>query len=748
MYVATLRTRKLSKVILSLLLPSIGLAAFGAANASTFYVRADGGDASQCNGRADAAYPGSGTAQNCAWKNPNIALPNSGSARIAGGDTLLIGSGSYQIGSGGYMQAIPSGTSSTAKTRILGNGATAPKLIGIGGIHRVLNLDGSSNVEIGNLEVTDGSDCVYNHSQAAALCTSTMPWARVGLYARSSSNVWLHDLNIHGMAKNGVNAGGLTNWTIERFKINKNGAAGWDGNIGTVAPNAGQMILRNIEVAFNGCGEKVSTGEPWACWAQQTGGYGDGFGTTDTGGQWLVEDAFVHHNTSDGLDFRYMDGADTTTVTMRRVYSVANAGNQVKIKGNSLIENSVLVGQCTYFRGKDYMTEGDLCRAYGSSLLLILTGNDVATVRHNTIAGEGDAQIAYGEGASTDKVIVQNNLVVGFPYYANTASNTLFAGGSAPAVKTFSGNMGWNAKSCPSGSTCTQNPTLKNMTLASFDAEPLDGSPVIDKAPMISAVTTDFVMGQRPAGAANDVGAYEKQAAVVPPPPPPPPAPVCTTAAPTLTMTGPTAAVAAGTSNTYSLTLKNNDSSACTNTSFALARSVPSGWTGTLSASALDLAPGASATATLVVVSSTSAAAGSYGLGVGSSSAAGSVHTQSASATYAVAAPAPVPPPVVAPITETVSTDKATYRTGEVVSISARVLQNSAAVAGATVSFKVTKVNGGSVVLSGTTDSSGYARVSYKTARGQGGAGSYQLVADATSGSQTAKATSTFSVSK
>jgi hypothetical protein len=552
--------------------------------------------------------------------------------------------------------------------------------------------------------------------------------------------VWLHDVNIHGMAKNAVNAGGLTNWTMERVKFNKNGAAGWDGNIGTGASNSGSITMRNIEIAWNGCGERVSTGEPWACWAQQTGGYGDGFGTTDTGGQWLIEDAFIHHNTSDGLDLRYMDGADTTTVTLRRIYSVANAGNQVKIKGNSLIENSVLVGQCTYFRGKDYMTEGDLCRAYGSSLLLILTGNDVATVRHNTIAGEGDAQIAYGEGASTDKVYVQNNLVVGFPYYANTSSNTLFAGGSAPAAKSFSGNMGWNARSCPTGSTCTQNPTLKNMTLASFDAEPLDGSPVVDKVPMISGLTTDFVMQPRPAGAASDVGAYEKQAAVVTPPPPPPP--TCTRAVPTLTMTGSTSAIAAGTSNTYSLTLKNNDSSGCSNTSFALARSVPSGWTGTLSSSAIDLAPGASANATLVVTSATSAAAGSYGIGVGASSAVGSAHTQSASSTYSVAAVA------VAPITETVGTDKSSYKAGETVSMTARVLQNGAAVAGATVKFTVAKTSGGSVVLSATTDSSGYARTSYKTAKGQGAVGTYQLIADATSGSLTAKATGSFSVSK
>ncbi|RNF83286.1 choice-of-anchor Q domain-containing protein [Montanilutibacter psychrotolerans] len=744
MSVATARSRKLPKVFLSLLLPSVGLAAIGSANATTFYVRADGGDANQCTGRSDAAYSGSGTAQACAWKNPNIALPSSGSARIAGGDTLMIGAGSYQVGSGGYMQPIPSGTSSV-RTRILGKPGTAPKLIGVAGTHRVLNLDGSSNVEVGNLEVTDNSDCVYNHSNSAAACSSSMPWARVGLYARASSNVWLHDVNIHGLAARGMNAGGLNNWTMERIKLNKNGSAGWDGNVGTGGSNSGNITIRNIEIAWNGCGERVATGEPWACWAQTTGGYGDGVGTTDTGGKWLIEDAFIHHNTSDGLDLRYMDGADGTQVTLRRIYSVANAGNQVKVKGNALIENSVMVGHCTYFRGKDFMATADLCRAYGSTLLLILTGNDTVTVRHNTISGEGDAQIAYGEGASSDKVNVQNNLVVGFPYYANTSTQTLFSGGSAPAAKSFSGNMGWKVRTCQTGTTCTQDPKLTNMTLAAFDAEPLTGSPLIDKAPMISGVSTDFVLQPRPSGSANDVGAYEMQSgSTVPnPDPTPDPTPTCTRAAPTLTLTGPISAVAAGSRNNYPITVKNNDSSACSNTTFSVARSVKTGWTGDLSTSTIALAPGATGSATLSVTSATDALAGTYSVGVGVGSGVGAIHTRNAAIIYTVS------PAISTGLTETVYASKTSYKAGETVSLAARVLKNGVAVKGATVSFTALKPNGiNKVILSGTTDASGYARVSFVSGSGPSSIGTYKLTAVATSGSLTTQATTTFSVYK
>lgn len=472
-----------------LALPSAGLAqntcppprtaeatrAAAAPGRNLYYVRSDGGDAAQCTGRADAPYPGRGSGRDCAWNNPSVALPNSGSPRIGGGDTLIIGAGTYRIGNGGYMQPVPSGSPS-ARTRILGKSGTTPKLVGIAGTHRVLNLEGSSNVEIGNLEITDDSDCVHRHSNARAACTGATPWARVGLYARASRNVWLHDVDIHGMAARGMNAGGLRDWTIERVKLNRNGTAGWDGNVGDDGSNSGRMILRDVEIGWNGCGERVATGEPWACWAQATGGYGDGLGTTETGGDWLIEDAYVHHNTSDGLDLRYMDGRDGTKVTMRRVYSVANAGNQVKIKGNSLVENSVMVGHCTYFRGKHNMTEKDLCRADGSTLQLVLTGNDIATVRDNTLAGEGAVQIGHSEGDASDRVVIRNNVVVGFPYAMQPSQRSAFNGGRSKAAIAAAGNVAWNVRGCPEGATCT-SPKLANMSLASFDPRPLADSP-------------------------------------------------------------------------------------------------------------------------------------------------------------------------------------------------------------------------------------------------------------------------------
>ncbi|MFC3549818.1 choice-of-anchor Q domain-containing protein [Lysobacter cavernae] len=511
--------------------------------ATTYYVRTDGGDAAQCTGKANAPYSGSGTAQACAWKSLHVALPANATARIAGGDTVLIGAGEYMIGwgatgaaggrcySGGpydcYLPPIPSGPSATARTRILGQGHDAgckvpPKLWGTERVTTVLNLAGSSNVEVGCLEITDKSDCVEGHSNGAARCQrDTAPygqWASAGIAASNSKNVWLHDVNVHGLANTGIHAGGLTDWTLDRVKIVANGWVGWNGDIGAASSNAGQITMRNTEIAWNGCGQKWQTGAPWACWAQEGGGYGDGLGTGRTGGQWLIEDSYVHHNTSDGIDLLYMDGNANTSVTVRRVYAVGNAGNQVKVYGNSTVENSVVVGNCAYFNGKDNMLHGDQCRAQGNTLSVGLVAGQTANIRHNTVTGEGDCLILTTDGTATSRLNILNNALIGQPDFLATRGGYPeqtcghYAHASAAAT-TYAGNLVYNVKSgqCPSGSICGQAPKLANLTLAGFDATPLAGSPVIDKGIAIASVVNDFHDRRRPHGDAADIGAIEAQ---------------------------------------------------------------------------------------------------------------------------------------------------------------------------------------------------------------------------------------------
>lgn len=132
-----IRTRTVALVPLALLLLS------ATAEASTYYVRTDGGPPDRCTGRADAAAPASGSGLACAWDHPFRALPPGGPARIAGGDTLQIGPGSYMVGFGApgadtntavcsqdgtwecTLGRLPSGPDASHPTRLIGAGASA-----------------------------------------------------------------------------------------------------------------------------------------------------------------------------------------------------------------------------------------------------------------------------------------------------------------------------------------------------------------------------------------------------------------------------------------------------------------------------------------------------------------------------------------------------------------------------------------------------------------------------------------------
>jgi hypothetical protein len=530
------RPRRAARAFAGLALLLCLLAASAAASATTYYVRSDGGSAKQCNGLADRAYAGDGG--DCAWKHPSYALPPGEKARIAGGDTLIIGAGEYMAGYGAdgadgcsrdytwdcYMAKIPSGPGADAKTRILGagfdSGCKAPPVLwGTQRATLVLNLDGSSNVEVGCLDLTDHSDCIEFHSERDVRCERDRfpygDWAQAGVGARRSDNVYLHDLAIHGFAHAGMFAGGLRDWTLERVKIRGNGWVGWDGDIGDGSSDSGDIVVRDVEIAWNGCGELWRSGKIHACWAQESGGYGDGLGTAKTSGHWLFERVRVHHNTSDGIDLLYLDGGPDSSATLRQVYAVGNAGNQIKVRGTALIENSVVDGQCGYFLDRYDMVDGEFCRAEGNAISLVTAGASRAVVRHNTITGEGDCLILTESGDNKDATArfdIQNNILLGHgEFQADDGELTCghYANESNAQV-VFSGNLFWHLKDdqCPRGSVC-KDPLLKSAALEGFDPHLLPGSPAIDAAPALPGVSVDYYGHRRPQGAAPDIGAVE-----------------------------------------------------------------------------------------------------------------------------------------------------------------------------------------------------------------------------------------------
>ncbi len=110
----------------------------------------------------------------------------------------------------------------------------------------------------------------------------------------------------------------------------------------------------------------------------------------------------------------------------------------------------------------------------------------------------------------------------------------------------------------------------------------------------------------------------------------------CTHNNPGISLTPPQASGLAGSALSYSVTVTNNDSSACTSAAFNLAASVPAGWSGAFGTPSLNIAPGASGSTTVQVSSSSSATAALYNFSVSATNAGATNFTGSAAASYTV----------------------------------------------------------------------------------------------------------------
>lgn len=417
--------------------------AFGSAFAqapATWYVREDGGSAAQCDGLHDAAYSGKASGRACAWRHPFDALPPGGPARIHGGDTLIIGAGSYRMGTGApdterlekcrkdwpwdcHAAPLPSGPAADRPTRLLGAGfdsgcRKAPQLWGSGRASSVLDLSGSANVEVACLEITDHSSCVEFHHDARWRCERDKPpygdWAAIGIEATDASAVQLRDVSIHGLAHDGIRAARVRDWTLERVRVLGNGWSGWNNDDAKGdSSDSGRLLFRNVEIAWNGCGETWPGGEHRACWGQEQGGYGDGLGTGRTGGEWIFDHVHVHHNTQDGIDLLHADAS--ATVSFRDVRAEANAGNQLKASGSVTLQNSTVNGNCAALHAAG-LDAGDICRAEGNSVSLYLGADTRDAVVDNEIAGEGDCLIGFecaGDGCTRANADVHGNTLTG-----------------------------------------------------------------------------------------------------------------------------------------------------------------------------------------------------------------------------------------------------------------------------------------------------------------------------------------------
>jgi hypothetical protein len=418
------------------------------------YVRPDGGSWQQCNGTANKAYSSDVTGNNCAVRHIFELLdPQNKVVRMSGGDTVNImnnvdgTAAEYTMGSHGdytrddcdsawayqcSMPSIPSGTALNP-TRIRGGNtdscAVKPMLWGTARAGHIININNAEHIEVSCLTITDKSSCIdaTGYPDKSLICDRSTPYdkpfADTGILMRDSKEILLKDLNVQGLSK-GIHAGRLNNVTLDNVNIHANSMVGWDGDIsymgGDGSANTGTITFINSSITFNGCGLIYNPGgsnheEPHACARQDIGGYGDGVGTGATGGDWVFENVKVLHNNSDGIDLLYHTLGGK--VTIKNSHIEGNAGNQVKVSGNSEITNNIIIGNCGWNSRQEAELggNGENCRALGTALSFSYTHSDTQIdVINNTILSEGDCILSgdnrTGVADGTQSLNVINNV--------------------------------------------------------------------------------------------------------------------------------------------------------------------------------------------------------------------------------------------------------------------------------------------------------------------------------------------------
>jgi hypothetical protein len=178
----------------------------------------------------------------------------------------------------------------------------------------------------------------------------------------------------------------------------------------------------------------------------------------------------------------------------------------------------------------------------------------------------------------------------------------------------------------------------------------------------------------------------------------------------------------------YTVSVKNNDGSSCSSSTFSVGTSLPLGWTSTSNPGSMTLAPGASASAT-VAIQIASTASGMSSVGVSELRTTGTGPNGSASGTILAAT--------------TLNVALATSSAKNGYQISATVTASSTPVAGANVTFTVKDPTGKTTTLAVTTGSNGVGTAK-GTLKGSSPRGTYQVTAVATVSGVTGTATGTF----
>lgn len=466
----------------------------------TWYVRPDGGTRysanmgrGQCDGKADAPYPGHGVNQHCAFKDYRYLYDDQsygdwskGRWAIAGGDTVILRGGPWRVGfdqgassrdkwcfGGNGNNActnptIPAGTPER-HTRILGENyahctaTNKTQIFGGYGVWETLNLDGAQYVDVECLELTSHARCIVHGVPAYPRgCRTSYPvddYDSDGITTDvHTHDVLLQDLWIHGHTDRGVKGpiGGTV--TCERCDIAYNGMAGWDFDNGrSTASVNGVWNFKDSIIEWSGCNQQYGSNGAASCYGQSSAGYGDGVGTPP--GMCLtanIDHSIFRYNTQDGLDLGHIDrGTCSLTVTNSSAYG--NSGGALKWGANenpAVLENNTVVANCTRLSApmtgqpSTYNQHlGDFCRA-GDAISFNFRQGGTATLINNTVVTYAPVSFDIScwdkGGCSDSRLVFRNNIVLG---YDNPATYSLGGKQGGPGGFYFQQRIGYIERS-------------------------------------------------------------------------------------------------------------------------------------------------------------------------------------------------------------------------------------------------------------------------------------------------------------
>jgi hypothetical protein len=201
----------------------------------------------------------------------------------------------------------------------------------------------------------------------------------------------------------------------------------------------------------------------------------------------------------------------------------------------------------------------------------------------------------------------------------------------------------------------------------------------------------------------------------------------CTRAQPTVTLTPPNPSVNSGASASYTVSVTNNDSAGCAASTLALSSTLPSGFGTVFTPAALLLNAGQTLTATMTKSVPAGFTPGTYGV---DATAADANHSTTGTANVTVTAP-PLP------ISVTLTATPATVAVRGTVTLTAVVRNSNGPIAGANVTFNITRPGGATSTGNAVTNSAGTATLNYRAQQ----RGSYSARASSTAGGASATST-------